>query len=131
MDNNTPPHAPIPRDRALVAGDPDASSEAIAERARAWLRDVARTARHTRHAPYDHARRLPVFLDEEPTSTIIDAPSYVDEGRLPDTRVARGPWRPRAPERVADVSEIVAVDPDGAARSGPQSVPVEDGEGVR
>ncbi len=76
----------IPRDRALVAVDPDASPEAIAERMRAWLLTIALRTRHDDGLDPDTGQprpRRPLSLamqDVTPFSTDSAAPlSDVEE----------------------------------------------------
>ncbi len=75
MNDPDTSYTSIPRDRALVAVDSDASPGAIAERARAWLRDVALRVRHDEGLDSDTGqprRRCPLPLVTQDLTAITD-----------------------------------------------------------
>jgi len=87
MNDHDTSYTSIPRDRAPVAVDPDASPEAIAERMRDWLLNIALRTRHDDGLDPDTGQprlrrpRRPLFiLGEEPTPTptIIVLPGDAD-----------------------------------------------------
>jgi len=124
MNDPDTSYTSIPRDRALVAVDSDASPGASAERARAWRRDVALRVRHDEGLDPDTGqprRRCPLPLVTQDLTAITDPATArydVDEEWPLDDGINRGQWRRWQPAQEARRGEIVVVDPDGAARSG-------------
>ncbi len=124
MNDRTTSHAPTPRDCALVAVDPDAVPKMNADRARAWLRTMARMARHDDGLDPDTGQphpRHPLPLVTQDLTAITDPATArydVDEEWPLDDGINRGQWRRWQPAQDARRGEIVVVDPDGAARIG-------------